>query len=141
MPSLLGESPKGKDQVGGKKEQSAHHREILRSSTMSPNDPKHDDAERWCKMAMNYTESYASIKRIDSCKYKFIYVFSACSRERSRHEVQLERVNPSPMSTHSTRKSEWVKVYAGLHAANGCPRGTHLKRAKLLKKELILLKV
>ncbi|KAG5577348.1 hypothetical protein H5410_057482, partial [Solanum commersonii] len=45
-----------------------------------------------------------------------------------RHEVQLERVNPSPMSTHSARESEWVNVKAVLYAANGCPRETHLKR-------------
>ncbi|WMV18698.1 hypothetical protein MTR67_012083 [Solanum verrucosum] len=38
-------SPEGKDQVGGKKEQSVNHREVSRSSTMSPNDPGHDDAE------------------------------------------------------------------------------------------------
>uniref|UniRef100_M1DRN4 Uncharacterized protein n=1 Tax=Solanum tuberosum TaxID=4113 RepID=M1DRN4_SOLTU len=49
-------SPEGKDQVGGKREQSAHHREVLRSSTMLPNDPEHDNAEGWCKMAMNYTK-------------------------------------------------------------------------------------
>ncbi|KAG5630995.1 hypothetical protein H5410_002712 [Solanum commersonii] len=49
-------SPKGKDQVGGKKEQSAHRREVSQSSTMSPNDPEHDDAEGWCKTAMNYTK-------------------------------------------------------------------------------------
>ncbi|KAG5590597.1 hypothetical protein H5410_041111, partial [Solanum commersonii] len=45
-----------KDQVGGKWEQSAHHREVLRSSTTSPNNPEHDDAKRWCKTAMNYTK-------------------------------------------------------------------------------------
>ncbi|WMV32385.1 hypothetical protein MTR67_025770 [Solanum verrucosum] len=38
-------SPEGKDQVGGINKQSTHHREVLRSSTMSPNDPEHDDAE------------------------------------------------------------------------------------------------
>uniref|UniRef100_M1DPW7 Integrase core domain containing protein n=1 Tax=Solanum tuberosum TaxID=4113 RepID=M1DPW7_SOLTU len=38
-------SPEGKDQVGGKREQLAHRREVSRSSTMSPNDPEHDDAE------------------------------------------------------------------------------------------------
>uniref|UniRef100_M1DDY2 Uncharacterized protein n=1 Tax=Solanum tuberosum TaxID=4113 RepID=M1DDY2_SOLTU len=48
--------PEGKDQVGGKKKQSAHHREFLCSSTMSPNDLEHDDAEGWCKTAMNYTK-------------------------------------------------------------------------------------
>uniref|UniRef100_M1DLY6 Uncharacterized protein n=1 Tax=Solanum tuberosum TaxID=4113 RepID=M1DLY6_SOLTU len=40
-------SPEGKDQVGGKREQSAHRREVPRSSTMSPNDPKHDDVKVW----------------------------------------------------------------------------------------------
>uniref|UniRef100_M1DTP6 Uncharacterized protein n=1 Tax=Solanum tuberosum TaxID=4113 RepID=M1DTP6_SOLTU len=49
-------SPEGKDQVGRKKEQSANCQEAPRSSTMSPNDPEHDDAEGWCKMAMNYTK-------------------------------------------------------------------------------------
>uniref|UniRef100_M1DLF3 Uncharacterized protein n=1 Tax=Solanum tuberosum TaxID=4113 RepID=M1DLF3_SOLTU len=46
----------GKDQVGGKSEQSTHHRAVLRSITMSPNDPEHDDAEGWCKKGMNYTK-------------------------------------------------------------------------------------
>uniref|UniRef100_M1C8B8 Uncharacterized protein n=1 Tax=Solanum tuberosum TaxID=4113 RepID=M1C8B8_SOLTU len=45
------------DQVGGKRDQSAHRREVPRSSTMSPNDLEHDDAEGWCKTAMNYTVS------------------------------------------------------------------------------------
>uniref|UniRef100_M1D9X8 Uncharacterized protein n=1 Tax=Solanum tuberosum TaxID=4113 RepID=M1D9X8_SOLTU len=49
-------SPEGKDQVGRKKEQSVHRQEVLRSSTMSLNDPEHDDAEGWCKTAMNYTK-------------------------------------------------------------------------------------
>uniref|UniRef100_M1DFP4 Uncharacterized protein n=1 Tax=Solanum tuberosum TaxID=4113 RepID=M1DFP4_SOLTU len=49
-------SPEGKDQVGGKRVQSVHHREVSRSSTMSPNDPEHDDAESWCKTVMNYTK-------------------------------------------------------------------------------------
>ncbi|KAG5631213.1 hypothetical protein H5410_002930 [Solanum commersonii] len=49
-------SPERKDQVGRKREQSAHRRKVSRSSTMSPNDPKHDDAEGWCKTAMNYTK-------------------------------------------------------------------------------------
>uniref|UniRef100_M1D3M4 Uncharacterized protein n=1 Tax=Solanum tuberosum TaxID=4113 RepID=M1D3M4_SOLTU len=49
-------SPKGKDQVGGKREQSAHRQEVPRSSTMSPNEPEHDDVEGWCKTAMNYTK-------------------------------------------------------------------------------------
>uniref|UniRef100_M1DCF3 Uncharacterized protein n=1 Tax=Solanum tuberosum TaxID=4113 RepID=M1DCF3_SOLTU len=34
----------------------AYRRGVPRSSTMSPNDPEHDDAEGWCKMAMNYTK-------------------------------------------------------------------------------------
>uniref|UniRef100_M1DGR2 Uncharacterized protein n=1 Tax=Solanum tuberosum TaxID=4113 RepID=M1DGR2_SOLTU len=37
-------------------EQSAHCREVSRSSTITPNDPEHDDAEEWCKTAMNYTK-------------------------------------------------------------------------------------
>ncbi|WMV41395.1 hypothetical protein MTR67_034780 [Solanum verrucosum] len=57
-------SPERKDQIGGEKEQSACRRAILRSSTMtpndpstmSPNDPEHDYAEGWCKTAMNYTK-------------------------------------------------------------------------------------
>ncbi|KAG5631205.1 hypothetical protein H5410_002922 [Solanum commersonii] len=32
-----------KDQIGGEKELSACRRAVLRSNTMSPNDPKHDD--------------------------------------------------------------------------------------------------
>ncbi|WMV13632.1 hypothetical protein MTR67_007017, partial [Solanum verrucosum] len=48
-------SPEGKDQVGGKREQSVDHREVLRNSTMSPNDLEHDDAKGWCKTVMNYT--------------------------------------------------------------------------------------
>uniref|UniRef100_M1DZZ5 Uncharacterized protein n=1 Tax=Solanum tuberosum TaxID=4113 RepID=M1DZZ5_SOLTU len=47
-------SLEGKDQVDGKREQSAHHREVLRGSTMSPNDPEHDDAEEWCKTTKKY---------------------------------------------------------------------------------------
>uniref|UniRef100_M1DXF1 Uncharacterized protein n=1 Tax=Solanum tuberosum TaxID=4113 RepID=M1DXF1_SOLTU len=50
-------SPEGKDQAGKKREQSAHRREVPRSSTMSPNDLDHDDAEGWCKTVMNYTKS------------------------------------------------------------------------------------
>ncbi|WMV18456.1 hypothetical protein MTR67_011841 [Solanum verrucosum] len=38
-------SSERKDQIGGEKEQSTCHREVLQSSTMSPNDPKHEDAE------------------------------------------------------------------------------------------------
>uniref|UniRef100_M1E048 Uncharacterized protein n=1 Tax=Solanum tuberosum TaxID=4113 RepID=M1E048_SOLTU len=41
---------------------------------------------------------------------------------------RLERVNPSPYPTHSVRESEWAKAEAVLHAASGCPRGTHLIR-------------
>ena len=52
-----------------------------------------------------------------------------------RHEVQLERVNPSPSPTHSARESEWAKAEAILHAASGCPRETHLIRGKLLERE------
>ncbi|KAG5599366.1 hypothetical protein H5410_030736 [Solanum commersonii] len=37
-------STEGKDQVGGKKKQSAHRRDVSRGNTMSPNDPEHDDA-------------------------------------------------------------------------------------------------
>uniref|UniRef100_M1DUB5 Uncharacterized protein n=1 Tax=Solanum tuberosum TaxID=4113 RepID=M1DUB5_SOLTU len=36
--------PEGNDQVGGKREQSAHRREVPQSSNISPNDPEHDDA-------------------------------------------------------------------------------------------------
>uniref|UniRef100_M1DTY0 Uncharacterized protein n=1 Tax=Solanum tuberosum TaxID=4113 RepID=M1DTY0_SOLTU len=46
----------GKDQVSEKREQSAHHREVPRRCTMSPNDPEHDDVEGWCKTEMNYTK-------------------------------------------------------------------------------------
>ncbi|WMV24934.1 hypothetical protein MTR67_018319, partial [Solanum verrucosum] len=49
-------SPEEKDLVGRKREQSAHHREVPRSSTMSPNDLEHNDAEGWCKTTMNYTK-------------------------------------------------------------------------------------
>ncbi|WMV24516.1 hypothetical protein MTR67_017901 [Solanum verrucosum] len=50
-------SPEGKDQVGRKRKQSVHRREVLQSSTMSTNDPEHDDAEGWCKTVMNYTKT------------------------------------------------------------------------------------
>ncbi|KAG5595181.1 hypothetical protein H5410_036413 [Solanum commersonii] len=43
-----------------------------------------------------------------------------------RHKVQLERVNHSPSPTHSARDSEWAKAEVVLHAASGCPKGTHL---------------
>ncbi|WMV50154.1 hypothetical protein MTR67_043539 [Solanum verrucosum] len=49
-------SLKGKDQVGEKREQSAYRRESPRSSTLSPNDPEHDDADRCCKTAINPTK-------------------------------------------------------------------------------------
>ncbi|KAG5572700.1 hypothetical protein H5410_062466 [Solanum commersonii] len=52
-----------------------------------------------------------------------------------RHEVQLERVNPSPSPTHSARESEWVKAEDVLHAASGCPRGAHLILGNLLERE------
>ncbi|KAG5605707.1 hypothetical protein H5410_027199, partial [Solanum commersonii] len=45
-----------------------------------------------------------------------------------RPEVQLKRVNPSLSPTRSTRESEWTKAEVVLHAASGCPRGTHLIR-------------
>ncbi|WMV13391.1 hypothetical protein MTR67_006776 [Solanum verrucosum] len=35
---------------------SANRREVPRSSTMSPNNPEHDKAEGWYKMAVNYTK-------------------------------------------------------------------------------------
>ncbi|KAH0638935.1 hypothetical protein KY285_035521 [Solanum tuberosum] len=41
----LGLESERKDQIGGEKEQPACRREVPRSSTMSSNDPKHDDAE------------------------------------------------------------------------------------------------
>ncbi|WMV45979.1 hypothetical protein MTR67_039364 [Solanum verrucosum] len=46
-------SPEGKDQVGGKRKQSAQRREVQRNSTMSPNNPEHDNVEGWCKTVMN----------------------------------------------------------------------------------------
>ncbi|KAG5571975.1 hypothetical protein H5410_061741, partial [Solanum commersonii] len=49
------------------------------------------------------------------------------------HEVQLERVNPSPSPTHSAPESEWAKVEFVLHAASGCLRETHLIRAHSLR--------
>ncbi|KAG5585094.1 hypothetical protein H5410_045528, partial [Solanum commersonii] len=49
-PSPLGESAK----VGGKREQSAHHRANPQSSTILPNGPEH---EGWNEKAMNYTKS------------------------------------------------------------------------------------
>ncbi|KAG5576506.1 hypothetical protein H5410_056640 [Solanum commersonii] len=49
-------SLEGIDQVGEKREQAVHRREVSRRSTMSPNDPEHDDAEGWCKTAKNYTK-------------------------------------------------------------------------------------
>ncbi|KAG5571230.1 hypothetical protein H5410_060996, partial [Solanum commersonii] len=45
-----------------------------------------------------------------------------------RHEVQLERVNPSPYPTHSARESESTQVETILHSASGCSRGSHLIR-------------
>ncbi|WMV38078.1 hypothetical protein MTR67_031463 [Solanum verrucosum] len=49
-------SPEEKDLVGGKREQLAHCRAVSRRSTMPPNNPKHDDAEGWYKMVINYTK-------------------------------------------------------------------------------------
>ncbi|KAG5614992.1 hypothetical protein H5410_014816 [Solanum commersonii] len=48
-----------------------------------------------------------------------------------RHEVLLERVNPSLIPTHSTRESEWAKAEVVLHVARGCSTETHLKRGPL----------
>uniref|UniRef100_M1BRJ8 Uncharacterized protein n=1 Tax=Solanum tuberosum TaxID=4113 RepID=M1BRJ8_SOLTU len=45
-----------KDQVSGKREQSAHRRAVPRSSTIPPNGPEHDYAEGWYETAMNYTK-------------------------------------------------------------------------------------
>uniref|UniRef100_M1DDX7 Uncharacterized protein n=1 Tax=Solanum tuberosum TaxID=4113 RepID=M1DDX7_SOLTU len=58
-----------------------------------------------------------------------------------RHEVQLEIVNPSPMSTHSARESEWVKAKVVLPVASGCPRGTGLKRVRVGRHEVQLERV
>ncbi|WMV33221.1 hypothetical protein MTR67_026606, partial [Solanum verrucosum] len=52
--SLL--SPEENAEVGRKREQLAHRREVPRSSTMSPNDTAHDDAEGWCRTTMNYNK-------------------------------------------------------------------------------------
>lgn len=52
-----------------------------------------------------------------------------------RHEVQLERVNPSPYSTQSARESEWAKAEAVIHAVTQCSRKTELIRGKLLERE------
>uniref|UniRef100_M1DW19 Uncharacterized protein n=1 Tax=Solanum tuberosum TaxID=4113 RepID=M1DW19_SOLTU len=49
-------SPEKKDQVSRKKEQSAHHRAVPRSSTIPPNGPEYDDAEGWYETTMNYTK-------------------------------------------------------------------------------------
>ncbi|KAG5591338.1 hypothetical protein H5410_041852 [Solanum commersonii] len=49
-------SLEGNDQVGEEREKSVNSREAPRSSFMSPNDPKHEDAEGWCKTMMNYTK-------------------------------------------------------------------------------------
>ncbi|KAG5630132.1 hypothetical protein H5410_001849 [Solanum commersonii] len=57
--------------------------------------------------------------------------------ERSFGAHFLKTINTSPMSIHSTRESEWVKAEVVLHAASGCPRGTHLKQGKFLERELI----
>ncbi|KAG5631204.1 hypothetical protein H5410_002921, partial [Solanum commersonii] len=43
-----------------------------------------------------------------------------------RHEVQLERVNPSPSPTHSAQESVWVKAEVVHHAATRCSRETEL---------------
>uniref|UniRef100_M1DSE1 Uncharacterized protein n=1 Tax=Solanum tuberosum TaxID=4113 RepID=M1DSE1_SOLTU len=59
-------SPKGNDQVGRKGEQSVHRRDVPRGSTMSPNDPEHDDAEGWWKMEMNYMKGRITELIVDS---------------------------------------------------------------------------
>ncbi|KAG5615167.1 hypothetical protein H5410_014991, partial [Solanum commersonii] len=79
------------------------------------------------------------VRNVD-CKYDFILVFLAFSRERGRKTkatkliaggigstwVQLERVNPSPSPTHSARESEWAKAEAVLHVETRCSRETKL---------------
>uniref|UniRef100_M0ZYM2 Uncharacterized protein n=1 Tax=Solanum tuberosum TaxID=4113 RepID=M0ZYM2_SOLTU len=57
-------TPEGKDQVGGKREQSAHRREVPRSSTMSPNDPEDDDTRGWCKTICAGVDHSASLVEI-----------------------------------------------------------------------------
>ena len=52
-----------------------------------------------------------------------------------RHEVQLERVNPSPSPTHSARESEWDKAEVVIKAATRCSRETELIKGKLLERE------
>ena len=71
-------SPEGKDQVGEKREQSAHCWEVSRSSTMSPNDPKRDDAEGWCKMAMSYTKRWIAESAISTNNAKWSAVAQIC---------------------------------------------------------------
>ncbi|KAG5570533.1 hypothetical protein H5410_060299 [Solanum commersonii] len=60
------------------------------------------------------------------CKYNLIYVFWL-ERERGRKTKTTKLM--------ASAKSEWVNAEAILHAVSGCPRGTHLKRGKLLERE------
>ncbi|KAG5580514.1 hypothetical protein H5410_051141 [Solanum commersonii] len=52
-----------------------------------------------------------------------------------RHEVQLERVNPSPSPTNLARESEWAKAEVVLKVATRCSRETELIRGKFLERE------
>uniref|UniRef100_M1DMV8 Uncharacterized protein n=1 Tax=Solanum tuberosum TaxID=4113 RepID=M1DMV8_SOLTU len=84
-------SVEGKDQIGDKKEQSAHRRVVPRSSTTLPNGQGREDV----------------LARERGRKTKTTKLMASGV---GRHKVQLERVNPSLISTHSARESEWVKA-------------------------------
>ncbi|KAG5631420.1 hypothetical protein H5410_003137, partial [Solanum commersonii] len=51
---------------------------------------------------------------LSHCKYDFILVFLACSRER----IELKRVNPRLFPTHSAPESEWAKAEIVLKISN-----------------------
>uniref|UniRef100_M1DS76 Uncharacterized protein n=1 Tax=Solanum tuberosum TaxID=4113 RepID=M1DS76_SOLTU len=48
-----------------------------------------------------------------------------------RHEVQLERTNPSPSPTYSARECEWTKAEVVLHVVSRCSRETELIRGSM----------
>ncbi|KAG5586045.1 hypothetical protein H5410_046479 [Solanum commersonii] len=81
-------SIEGKRQVGDEMEQSTHRRSILRSSTITSNDSKRKECFWLARERGRKTKTTKLIAGGIGSTW-----------------VQLERVNPSPSPTHSTRDS------------------------------------
>ncbi|KAG5585660.1 hypothetical protein H5410_046094 [Solanum commersonii] len=67
------------------------------------------------------------------------YYTAQWSRTASCRVIRRHRLTSLKDQPMLFSESEWGKVFAGLHAANGCPRVTHLKRGKWPGRELIFI--